>query len=469
MDPETVTRPIGTHTTAQPMTTASFRRPDARPTPAATMRLPARVRRAFEREQHRAELLVTVVQIAIAAILGLLYAGTPPGFSPDAPVQAGPLGLVLFGELALLRLYLALTGQLQSGWLSFTVVAEMALLIFVLWAYHLQYEQPPQFALKGTQFVYVFILIALRALRFEPRWVILSGVTAALGWLAILAHALLASPGNPVTWDYVTAQRSTQIHFGGEFDKLLAIAVVTAVLALALARARRLLGEAVSGRQAAADLALFFDDSVARRITQSDDEVMAGQGELRHAAVLFLDMRGFTRAAATLAPTELIALLGEYQGLMVPILQAHGGSIDKFMGDGILASFGAVAPDPSYAAHALQAVDEILVAADAWRARRRAAGLAAPDVGAGLATGEVLFGIIGDANRLEYTVIGDAVNLAAKLEKHNKTEGTRGLTTRGTLELAVEQGYGGEKDPLLARSVGGVAEALDLAVLGWPA
>ena len=431
------------------------------------MSLPSRVRRAVEREQYRAELLVTAVQLAIGLLLALLYAGSPPGFSPDAPVRAGPLGLMLFGELALIRLYLVLTGQLGRRWLGVTVVTEMALLMFVLWAYHLQYEQPPQFALKNTQFVYVFVLIGLRALRFEPLWVMLSGATATLGWMAILAHAIVAAPSNPITWDFVTSLRSTQIHYGGELDKLLAIVAVTAVLALALSRARRLLADAVSGRQSTADLSLFFDDGVVRRITESEAEVMAGQGELREAAVLFLDMRGFTKAAATLAPGALIALLGEYQGLMVPIIKAHGGSIDKFMGDGILASFGAVTPDPRCAANAIEAVDAIFAAADGWRRKRREAGLAAPDVGAGLASGEVVFGIIGEGKRLEYTVIGDAVNLAAKLEKHNKAEHSRGLTTRLTLELAVGQGYAKAKDVLAGRSVAGIAETVDLAVLGW--
>lgn len=431
--------------------------------------LPPRVQREFEREQYRSELLVTAVQLVIAATLAVLYAGTPPGFSPDAPVEAAPLGLILFAELALLRLYFAMTGQLRRWMLGLTVVAEMAVLMFVIWAVHLQYEQPAQFSLKSTQFVYVFILIALRALRFEPVWVVLSGLTAAAGWLVLLAYALAHAPHNPVTWDYVTALRTTQIHYGGEFDKLLAIIVVTAVLALALGRARSLLARAVSGRQAVADLSLFFDDSVARRITQSEAGVMVGQGELRPAAILFLDLRGFTEASARLTPGELIALLGEYQGLLVPIIRDHGGSIDKFMGDGILASFGAVTPDPRHAARALEAVDAIMAAADAWRAGRRQAGRPAPDVGAGLAAGDVVFGIIGEGSRLEYTVIGEAVNLAAKLEKHNKAEGTRGLTTRAAWELARAQGYRGMKEVLPARAVAGVAEPLDLAVLGRPA
>jgi adenylate cyclase len=424
------------------------------------------VRREIEREQYRSELLVTAVQLAVAALLALLYASTPHGFAPDAPVEAAPLGLSLFAVLALLRLWFALTGQLGRRLLGLTVVAEMALLIGVIFAYHLQYEQPAQFSLKSTEFAYVFILIALRALRFEAVWVILSGVTAAAGWLAMLGYAVASATSNPVTWDYVTSLRSIQIHYGGEFDRVLAILVVTAMLAVSLGRARRLLASAVAREQAVADLSLFFDDSVASRITQSEAEVMAGQGELRAAAILFLDLRGFTTAAAKLAPGELIALLGEYQGLILPIIKAHGGSIDKFMGDGILASFGAVTPDAEFAARALRAVDAIWDAVDQWRDRRAAAGLPAPDVGAGLATGEVVFGIIGHERRLEYTVIGDAVNLAAKLEKHNKAARTRGLTTRTALELARAQGYAVDKDVLAQCAVAGVSAPLDLAVLG---
>ena len=430
--------------------------------------LPLRVRREFERLQYRSEILVTSAQLAIAALLAILYASTPAGFAPDAPIEAVPLGLTLFAVLAALRLYFALTGQLSGAMLGFSVVGEMALLLFVIWAYHLQYEQAPQFSLKSSEFAYVFILIALRALRFEPAWVILSGLTAALGWLALIAYALLRATGNPVTRDYVTALRSTQIHFGAEFDRLLAILMVTAVLALALARARELLAKAVSGERAVADLSLFFDDAVARRITQSEQEVATGQGELRSAAVLFLDLRGFTAASAALGPSGVITLLGEYQALLIPIVQAHQGSVDKFIGDGILASFGAVTRSEQYARNAFEAVDAIMAAAHAWRAGRRQAGQLAPDVGAGLACGDIVFGIIGQARRFEYTVIGDAVNLAAKLEKHNKAENTCALATRDAYALALAQGYRKEKKILAARAVGGVAVPLDLVVLDMP-
>jgi len=408
----------------------------------------------------------SITSAVLIVLLAAVYSSTPEGFAPGAPIEAAPLGLVFFALLALLRLYAAWTEQLSRPLLATGVVAEMLVLLFVLWAYHLQYEQPPQFSLKSTQFVYVFVLIGLRALRFEPVWVVISGLTAAVGWSLLVAWSIAQAPSNPITMDYVTSLRSIQIHLGGEFDKVLAVLVVTGMLALALARARHLLESAVSQQRAVADLSLFFDDSVARRITGSEANVMAGQGEQRDAAIVFLDMRGFTEASMRLTPTELIALLGEYQRLAVPIVKQHGGSIDKFMGDGILASFGAVTPDPSYAANALRAVDAILLAVDDWRAARLAADKVAPDVGAGLATGRVVFGIIGDDKRLEYTVIGDAVNLAAKLEKHNKAEKTRALTTRVAFELALAQGYEAGKELRDARSVAGVAAPIDLAVLG---
>ncbi len=430
--------------------------------------LPERINAGIRRQQFRAEIMVAVVQLAIVAVFFAMYVAVPASFAPGAPVRATPLGLSLFAILVSVRLWFAATDQLGRGWLAFFVIAEMAILMFTIWAYHLQFEAQPSLYLKSTGLFYAFIMIALRSLRFDPLWVVLSGLTAVIGWLVLTAYALATAPGNPVTWDYVTYMASSQIHFGGEFDKILALALVTATLALTLARARSFLVQAVAQAQAASDLSRFFDRDVAARITGDDRSASAGHGELRNAAILFIDMRGYTRLAATLTPAELIQLISEYQRLLVPVIHAHHGTIDKFMGDGIMASFGAAIPSDRYAAHALAAVDAVIAAAQRWKTERVAAGKPAPDIGAAVAGGEVIFGAIGDENRLEYTVIGDAVNLAAKLEKHTKTEGVRALATRDLLELAVRQGYsnGEGKQLLRQRAVGGVTDPLDLAVLG---
>ena len=180
---------------------------------------------------------------------------------------------------------------------------------------------------------------------------------------------------------------------------------------------------------------------------------------------MFLDLRGFTVLSRELPPEQTVALLGEYQSRMVPIIQRRNGSIDKFLGDGIMASFGCARPTETYAADALDAVDAVMAEAASWSAARRAQGLPAVNVGAAVATGRVLFGAVGDATRLEYTVIGDAVNLAAKLEKHTKAEQVRALCDGDTYELARAQGFAVDKELRRQRKVAGVDQPVDLAVL----
>ena len=190
-----------------------------------------------------------------------------------------------------------------------------------------------------------------------------------------------------------------------------------------------------------------------------------GANGTREAAVMFLDLRGFTKLAARLAPSETMAVLGEYHQRMVPVIQANGGSIDKYLGDGILVSFGAARPSQTYAADALRALGAVLAAADAWNADRAEHGEPPLGIGTAVAVGPVLFGVTGDASRLEFTVIGDVVNLAAKLEKHCKVAARPALATRAALDLAIAQGFSGAPayTILPGETVGGVTEPIDLA------
>jgi adenylate cyclase len=206
---------------------------------------------------------------------------------------------------------------------------------------------------------------------------------------------------------------------------------------------------------------------VAAQIRGRERSLVAGQGERRMAAILSIDLRGFTKLSMGMPAEALIGLLGEYQSRLVPVIQRHSGSIDKYLGDGILASFGAVAPSASYAADVCRAVEELIAAAQDWQRERLAAGLPAPKVGMAAAIGEVVFGTVGHESRLEYTVIGEVVNLVAKLEKHTKSEVVAALTTHETLKAALVQGYAPvvplEERP--GRIVEGFADPVDLVVL----
>jgi adenylate cyclase len=262
--------------------------------------------------------------------------------------------------------------------------------------------------------------------------------------------------------DYVT---SAKVLLGAEFDKAVSIGMVTALLALVVLRGRALLVSAAHEQVTATELSRFLVQEFAQRI-RATGGVMAGMAETRDAAILFTDLRGFTALSKRLPPCALLGLLGEYQRRVVACVHRNGGSIDKYLGDGVLASFGAARPSGTSAADALWTVEDIADAIAAWNAGRNP-GEPPIAVGAAVACGEVLFGAVGDAEQLEYTVIGDAVNLAAKLEKHNKAEASTALTDATAYALALAQGYvpRARIEPRAARCVAGLVVPVDLVLI----
>ena len=412
---------------------------------AAVQDFPERVHVEIRRQRAESQRLISVLQLAVVLFFIFLAAIQPeqPGAARDVqgedlvPLVLG--GYVLF---TLSRLYLAWRERLYPWFQYLSIVVDMGLLFCLIWSFHIEYGQPPSFYLKAPTLIYVFIFIGLRVLTFEARYVIAAGFAAAAGWVALSAYAVLASGGGEmVTRDYVEYMTSNSILIGAEADKIIAILVVTVILAAAMNRAQRLVVRAATEGEAVRDLARFFSPEVAQQITASEQVVEAGSGEARDAAIVFCDIRGFTRFSQTVSPGEVIAMLTDYQQALVPALQAHGGTIDKFMGDGIMATFGAARPSETAAADALRGVDAVMEAAAEWNRRRAAEGRPAHRVNAAAAFGPIVFGAVGDRERLEYTVIGDPVNQAAKLEKANRAERADALTDRGTFEAAVRQGY----------------------------
>ncbi len=430
--------------------------------------MPDRVRHAIEAQQYNAEILIGLAQVAAIALFGTLYALSPRAYMLDVPFQPVPLVLSIYAVVVGMRLWLAVRDRLSAITLGVSLVVDIAVLMGLIWSFHLQYEQPPSFYLKAPTLFYVFIIIALRALRFEPIWILFAGGTAAVGWFGMLAYALYHSTGQIQAWvtrDYIEYITSSRILVGAEIDKIIAIVVVTMVLYVAVVRARNLMINAVAAADARHELARFIDPRLADRIALSETPLVAGEAEVREVAVVMFDLRGFTRISKTLSPVELLRLLGEYQGIVVPIVRRYGGYIDKFMGDGIMLTLGSIYPSETYAADALALVDEVMAAIEDWRADRRAAGLVDPEIGAAVTHGNCLIGALGHDERLEFSVIGDPVNLAAKLEKHNKVEGTRALALASTYRLACDQGYCATRELRETCRVDGFPEPLSLAVL----
>jgi class 3 adenylate cyclase len=164
-------------------------------------------------------------------------------------------------------------------------------------------------------------------------------------------------------------------------------------------------------------LGRYVSGDVAERIL-SEESDLALPGELRHVTVLFLDVRGFTSISEKLPPKEVMALLNAYFDVVVDRVAAHGGTLHKFMGDAALCVWGAPRelPDPERSAvNCALAIQRGAAVVSEERARRGLPGL---ELGIGINAGEAVAGNLGAAQRLEYTVIGDAVNLAQRIESH---------------------------------------------------
>lgn len=424
---------------------------------------PERVANAIRAAEAASEILVAWVQLTGVVAFLLFYLATLPAFDMRKGLEPVPLALVLYGGFVVWRLRRAYAGALSAGFLSVSAAIDVLLLMVLIWSFTLQYDAPPALYLKAPTLLYAFILIALRALRFDAGHVLLTGALAIAGWTTLV---LIAASDAPVTNDYPTYMSSLSLLWGAEAEKVAALLGVTLVLALAVSRARALLVRTAVEETAARELSRFLDSDAARRVRTSGVELKAGDGELKPMAIVFLDLRGFSVAAASMPPAGVIAILREYQSRFVPIVEAAGGSVDKYLGDGILVSFGGGDRRGTEAADAFGAVPALIAAGDAWAAERARAGLPAFGVAIAITHGEVVHGVIGHQDRLEFTVIGDAVNLAAKLEKHAKIEGARVVATRAAYARAMAQGA-------VARivreapgaAVDGAAEPVDIVIL----
>lgn len=265
----------------------------------------------------------------------------------------------------------------------------------------------PTLALAGPPVLLYCMLMILSVLRLDPRLCMLTAVVGAAqyaGLAALLTTANdLAPPGLPPIAPHLARA---------------ALLVASGVLAaLVSARLRRRLRDALRVQEEHHRVLGVFGQHVSPAVAEALTSRVEQQGELRTVCVMFLDIRGFTRFAERRAPTDVVAFLDTLFDPMIAIVGRHRGIINKFLGDGFMAVFGAPLPADAPARDAVAAAREIL---DGIAAQISAGTLPPTRVGIGLHVGEALTGTIGSAARKEYTIIGDVVNLAARIEKLNK-------------------------------------------------
>jgi adenylate cyclase len=162
-----------------------------------------------------------------------------------------------------------------------------------------------------------------------------------------------------------------------------------------------------------------FTRYVAREVVDEilkNPEQLVLTGERREVTVLFCDIRGFTPLSERLDPEGVVLLLNEFYNLMIETTFAHDGTLDKFLGDGVMCVFGAPIARPDHAMQAIRTALDMQAGIASLSERFVAQGRPPIAIGIGMSAGEVVAGTVGSENRMEYTAIGDSVNLAARLE-----------------------------------------------------
>ena len=395
--------------------------------------LPESIRNAIKRQQDSSERLIGWIQIAILTTFATLYAAAPKTIPTGAEFEPVPYFLAAYFLFTCLRLVLAYNISLPFWFLVVSIVVDMTLLLGLIWSFHLQYMQPPAFYLKAPTLLYLFIFITLRALRFEPGFVLLSGLIGAGGWLVLVFLSISGESGmDMITRNYVEYLTTNSVLLGGEMDKIISILVVTIILTLAVARARYLLIQSIVEESSAKNLSLFVPEGVADRIATAEGPLINVQSETREASILFIDLVSFTSLSEQLSPDELITTINEYFSIISSPIEQNNGVINQFQGDAILASFNLPTTDMEHASNAVTAAISIQ---SILKNHQFSSGIQL-QTRVGINTGIVVGGFVGTPDRLSYTVYGDNVNIAARIEQLNKDHETSILVSERTKELS---------------------------------
>ena len=293
-----------------------------------------------------------------------------------------------------------------------------------------------------------FIFILLSTLRLDFWLSLWTGTVAAIQQMVLVLWLLPITP-----WGNIPDE--TLIYHFSRSVVLLAAGVVAGVVAGSLRRQFEQSVVAAAARDRVTNLfGQHVSPAVVDRLLATSSEPAS---EMRTVCVLFLDIRGFTATTRQRPAGETVALLNDFFAEMIEVVDRHGGIINKFLGDGFLALFGAPLADPSAAANALAAGQAMLKAVDGWNRLRPDQALR---IGIGIHIGEAVTGTVGSPQRKEYTVIGDTVNLAARLEQLTKETGSRLLVSSSVRDAMAASGDGGPATDLGPMAIRGYDEGV---------
>ncbi|WP_270732541.1 adenylate/guanylate cyclase domain-containing protein [Shimia sp. Alg240-R146] len=296
---------------------------------------------------------------------------------------------------------------------------------------HADWPQAMQFQFGNFQ--YFFLILAAGTLAYSWRTVIAIGTWTGMMWAAALGLSIWFAEPIPGISEAIDGALADFPGLAEQVDpnlfnvqqrvqEIVIFVLVAFVLGLGVRRFNALMRSNASLERERTNLSRYFSPNVVEELSQNDEPLK--QIRSHDIAVLFVDIVSFTEFAATRKPEEVIDTLRDFHGLMERAVFSHEGTLDKYLGDGLMATFGTPSPSDHDAQNAMQCVRQMMADVDDWNTKRIAKGQPPLRVGFGAHYGPAVLADIG-ANRLEFAVVGNTVNVASRLESM-----TRGLNAR---------------------------------------
>ena len=401
---------------------------------------------ALERHKREGlELAVRARMIAMAVIAVMLVIVVP---WPDVAYY-----LILDGLFVLIGLAQRRVGRVGMSRAELALLFCDLLLMTIIAAFPNPFsnlDAPLTFQYESEAFKFFFLLLAMATLAYSWRTIIAVGTWTAGLWIAAAGfiwyfngdHADISRalreifPAEGPTEFVWYATDPTHMKWDFRIQDIVAFLLCAIILAVSVRRSNNLLLAQAAVERERANLARYFSPNVVDQLSSNDEPLK--QVTEQEVAVLFVDIVGFTGYAASRSPQEVIRTLREFHERMEREVFRHNGTLDKYLGDGLMATFGTPFAGETDALDALACARAMALAVDEWNRTRTAAGQPAIRASFGVHVGPVVLGDIG-ANRLEFAVIGNTVNIASRLEALSRPLDVRLVASDSLIQRARSQ------------------------------
>jgi adenylate cyclase len=403
--------------------------------------LSGRLIKSFRETERSGLMLASAVRagaIALMIVAFIALQGLTGGGSLVLVAMAGGLGLIGVAQFEMLRRFPADTRAKYV----FAALDCLWLTGFLVWRHDMAADLPTAtVAVKEGALLFYIAILVQSAFSHSPRFILWTGLWIIASWALVVGAALAA----PATFVVLAPGADPWVAYGSPYylplskvgyDFVIFLCILAGI-AVAVWRSRALVGAAVSSEKARANLARHFSPKVLDQVSAREHPF--GATRRQSAAVLFADIRGFTTRCETMDPEEGIAFLRDFHGRMEDVIFRHGGTLDKILGDGLLAVFGVPERGPGDAGDALACAHDMVRSVAQWNEEREARGQFPVHIGVGLHHGPVVTGDLGSERLMTFTVVGDTVNVASRLQSLSKEIGTALVASEALVSAVREE------------------------------